>query len=123
MDTYSIIVIWIICGIVGAVVAGNKNRSAFGWFLLVVLFTPLLLIVLACLKSLPDPNAQTAPIHEPSSPISVNINNVPESQSHKTRKCPYCAEDILLEATLCKHCKSQITHEVSDHGLPAEPKA
>ncbi len=25
------------------------------------------------------------------------------------KKCPFCAEDILLEAVICKHCRSDLT--------------
>lgn len=29
--------------------------------------------------------------------------------STDTRKCPFCAEDVKVEAILCKHCKSDIS--------------
>ncbi len=44
------------------------------------------------------------------------------SPSKTTRACPYCAEDVLVAAKLCKHCKSPLepTAEIS---LPASAAA
>jgi hypothetical protein len=36
--------------------------------------------------------------------------------SMDTRECPYCKEEIKAEATLCKHCGSQLSPQIPPHG-------
>ena len=36
-----ILIVWGVCGVLAAVIASAKHRSAFGWFLIGVLFGPL----------------------------------------------------------------------------------
>ena len=47
-----ILIIWIIFGIIAGCIAGSKNRSGFGWFLAVVLFSPLMILLLLLLPSI-----------------------------------------------------------------------
>ena len=30
----------------------------------------------------------------------------------KTKKCPYCSEEILVDAKKCKHCGEYLTNDV-----------
>jgi hypothetical protein len=46
-----IIVLWVICGIVSAVIANAKGRSVVGWFFLGLIFGVLAVIIIACLRS------------------------------------------------------------------------
>lgn len=36
--------------------------------------------------------------------------------TEKTRTCPFCKEEIKLEAIKCKHCHSMVVPERPDHG-------
>jgi hypothetical protein len=88
-----IFLVWIIASIIVAIIAGKaRNRNGFGWFLLSLLFSPLLMVVLVL--ALPRKS----------------------SDNTQTRKCPACAESVRREATICKHCRSQLTP------IPIEPK-
>ncbi len=64
-------------------IASGKGRSGFAWFLLSLFLSPLiggLFLLIAGEKKVPI----------------------------ASRKCPFCAEEIQVEAVKCKHCGSDI---------------
>ena len=67
----------IIAGIVGGIIARRKGFNPIWWFILCALF-PLLIIVIALLP--------------------------PLAAKGYTKRCPYCAEIIKEDANFCKHC-------------------
>jgi len=67
----------IIAGIVGGIIAIRKGRRPILWFILCVI-VPLLIAVIIVLPSL----------------VSKGY----------TKKCSYCAEIIKEDANFCKHC-------------------
>ena len=88
--TYAI-VIWVLCGIASAIVAANKGRSAFGWFLLGFLLGPIGFIL--------------------SLIMGKNVAVIEENaiRGGEYKKCPFCAEVVKVEATICKHCGKELT--------------
>lgn len=76
-------IIWLLFGIVAMVIASSKERSGCGWFLLGCLIGPFALVVAAL------PSLHTVP-------------GTPSPSTHV--KCPDCAELILIDAKVCKHC-------------------
>lgn len=85
-----IFLFWFLFSIAIAVWAGNKGRSGLLWFLLAVVISPLLAaIFLAVSKNLKEPAGHIG--YTQASPLT-----------HV--QCPDCAELVLNEARVCKHC-------------------
>lgn len=79
-----IFLFWVIFAIVVAVIASSRGRFGFGWFLLSLVISPLLTFILVlCLPR-------------------VATERAPHQATHI--KCPDCAELVLKEARVCKHC-------------------
>lgn len=78
-----VVIFWIGMAIACAVVASNKGRSGFGWFLLGMLFSFIALIIVLVL---PSKSSETTP----------------SPDTHV--RCPDCKELVLKEARVCKHC-------------------
>jgi hypothetical protein len=87
------VVIWIVVAIVAAIVAGNKGRSAAGWFFLCILLTPLAIFILLALPTLKS-----------AEPQPVRVVAQPEEP---TKTCPECAEVVRAAAKICRFCRHE----------------
>ncbi len=91
---------WILFAGVVATLASSRGRSAAGWFLLALVISPLIagLFLLA----------------------SRNLSSKVTAPSPATHvKCPDCAELVLKEAKVCRHCGCRLVPQieaVSDKG-------
>ncbi|NJB66435.1 Na+/melibiose symporter-like transporter [Desulfobaculum xiamenense] len=129
--------VMLVCGIIAALIAGSKNRSRIGWFLLGCIFGLIAVAVLACLRTLPPksqaPSPAPFPIDEddegdaPSgfcSPAATRRQAeeraamradrdrcAREEWEKGRRECPHCAELIRRKATVCRFCGAQVTPE------------
>lgn len=94
---FIVIVQGILVAMLCSYVAGQKNRSKGNWFFLGFFFSLLALIALAAIPSLSKEQAK---------PADSSSLNPPDSPD--TRKCPFCAEIVKIEAKVCKHCRSDL---------------
>lgn len=78
---------WLLWSIAVAAIASSRGRSAFLWFLLSLLLSPLLTMILVLAFGRPGPNYKT----------------------HK--RCPDCRELILMDAVKCKHCGTALARK------------
>lgn len=82
---------WLILAILVGVYANTKGRSGLGFFLLAVVFSPLIGFIIALVIS----------------PVKgvIEANAI---QSGEMKKCPDCAELVKAEAKICKHCRAEL---------------
>ncbi|MEW6092255.1 MAG: zinc ribbon domain-containing protein [Pseudomonadota bacterium] len=94
-----IFLIWLLFAIATAVIAANKGRTGFGWFLLGCVFGIFALIVVAVLPNLKHQardNATAAAIAAMAAARSAPADD--------EKACPSCAERIKAAAVKCRFC-------------------
>lgn len=94
---------WFVFAIGVGVIASSRGRDGFGWFCLAMLISPLIAVVIVALI----PSLKAAP-------------GAPTPRTHV--KCPDCAELVLAEARVCKHCGCRLVPaSEQDTVRPAAP--
>ena len=97
-------IVWLIFGVAGAVILKRYNKSDIGLWLGLFL-GPIGLVIAWTMR---DSQKHKELLEATgSSPIGSN-----QQGRHKERNCPFCAELILIEATICKHCRSEVEPEL-----------
>jgi hypothetical protein len=91
---FRIVIVWILIGLIVAVIAAltvdRKGKIDRRWFINRVLLWPAVLVYILVVLPRRDAMDQRA------------------IMGGTKKKCPYCAEIILAEAKVCKHCGRDI---------------
>jgi hypothetical protein len=95
-----VVFIWIALSVVVGIAGSARGRSGFGWFLIALIFSPLIgLIAVLVLPNLKIEQKAKADF----------------DQLLKTHvKCPDCAELVKAEASVCKHCGCKLIPQKVD---------
>jgi hypothetical protein len=98
------LLLWVAFSVVAAVIAGAKNRSVVGYFLLSLLLSPLIGLVLAA--AMPARKVE----YIPGPGDLAKIGRAP---------CDACGEYIMLTAKVCRFCGRQASWSVSPDAATA----
>lgn len=88
-----IALVWLVLGVAAAAIASGKGRSGLGWFLIGFLLGPFGFLA----SLLVSGNQQ-----------KLDARALAAGQS---KKCPFCAEVIKIEATVCRFCGKDLPAE------------
>ena len=93
-----LLLFWVLCGVVAAVVASNKGNSGVSWFFMGVLLGPIGLILSLVVSG---------------DPAVVERKKI---EGGGYRRCEKCAELIRSEARKCRFCGSDVDGSVKADG-------
>ncbi|MCU7877145.1 MAG: zinc ribbon domain-containing protein [Candidatus Thiodiazotropha sp. (ex Lucinoma borealis)] len=87
MELIVVVVLWLLLLPLAASIADSKGFSAWGYFIFALIFSPFIAILVALVT-----------------PANKEKQEERQLKEGKVKKCPYCAELVKNEASICKHC-------------------
>lgn len=95
--------LWLLFAVAVGLLASTRGRSGFAWFLIAALLSPLIgFVFLLVTKDLAKTSEST----------------VPAQNTHV--RCPACAEWVMPEAVVCKHCGGPLVPQPLHHQAQAK---
>jgi hypothetical protein len=107
----TIVIFWILCGIVGAALLSPHNKGGTGC-LAGGLLGPFGIILAWIEKNKLDRQADIRREEARAAELRLTVAKRPSESNQAARDerdCPYCAERILQRATVCKHCRRDLS--------------
>lgn len=99
----NLLLLALVFGALTSLAAKRKNRDQVAWFWIGFIFNLFGLIAVLIIQPLERHTEEAGHGGAPTS-------------SRKTKKCPDCAEEILLEARVCRFCGHKFTdYELAEH--------
>jgi hypothetical protein len=87
---FSLIFFWLFFAVLVGVLAQKRGRMGFGWFILAVMFSPLLIGLLVLV------------LGDAAGSKASGAGGAPTPETHV--RCPDCRELVFMDARKCKHC-------------------
>lgn len=103
-----LVVIWVLFGIGGAAILSRYNKAGIGCLLGTFLGPIGLLIALVMRSSASSDEAQLRHQEQMTALAAARHPQGVASDLRNERSCPFCAEKILVEARVCKHCDRDV---------------
>lgn len=92
-----------LCGALGAVILSRYDKAGTGCLLGVIL-GPIGVIIAWVMRDNQKTDETVAAAQSSSTVQTEETGSTSTKWGRAKRKCPHCAEVILLEAKVCKHC-------------------
>lgn len=103
---FDLVLLWIVMAIVVSKIAGSKGYESPTWFLYGILIWPIAIVHILIL---------------PKTPIAIQKAIQKKAEAEGRKPCPFCAEFILANASVCPHCQRDLNPSWSVND-PSEEK-
>ncbi len=95
---FGVVIIWLACAFGCAAIASSKNRSAFVWFWLGLILGIIGILIIGFMKA-----------------------EKGDGDEESRFPCPSCAEMVLVQAKVCRHCGKELMRDITPEDLKVDP--
>src|SRR6266404_6211233 len=89
-ETMAIAIVWLALAIATAFAANARGRNPFGWLFLALIISPVLALIL--------------------------LVAFPPRRAGPSKQCKFCRSEVHRDATICPHCRQDITPTEAEIG-------